>query len=72
MFQVIQANDSNLKQIPEIVDSYFKQGKLQTGAVLVQNCGDVKFELKSQKIKAVRQSFLRTDTIGAYRYEVGN
>lgn len=71
MYQVIQANDSNWKQIPEIVDTYFKQGKLQTGAVLIQNCGDVTFELKSTKIKTVRQSFLRTGTCGAYLYEAG-
>ena len=59
----------SLELLQQPFHKYFQEGKLQTGAVLVQKCGDVRFELKSKTIKTVRQSFRKTDTVGAYWYE---
>ena len=43
---LIQANESNWLKIPEIVDEHFRNGELRSGFVLIQDCGQINFELK--------------------------
>ena len=69
MFHIIQANDSNWKEIPKLVDQSFEY--FTRGVVLVEGCREVTVELKDKKIKTVEQNFLGTGRNGTFWYESG-
>ena len=71
LIPLIQSNESDWLKIPEIVEKQFSDGDLQEGFVLIQNCGEIEFELKTQKIECTSQNFQSSGNEGAYWYRSG-
>ena len=71
LIPLIQSNESDWLKIPEIVEKQFSDGDLQEGFVLIQNCGEIDFELKTQKIECTSQNFQSSGNEGAYWYRSG-
>ena len=68
---LIQAYEQNLQNILLQVDKSFQNSGLESGCVLIQKCEKVKIELKSQKIRTIKQKFEKTENEGAYIYRAG-
>ena len=68
---LIQAYEQNLQNILLQVDKSFQNSGLESGCVLIQKCEKVKIELKSQKIRTIKQKFVPTENEGAYIYRAG-
>ena len=71
LIPLIQTTTTNLRTIPELVDKHFQDGELQEGFVLIQGCGNIDIQLKTEKIVCTRQTFQQTDNAGAYWYRAG-